>query len=125
MIKIGDLRRLIKEAGGSILIGEAKIKYNEGGDIDVFIGSSLVAWAHSSNGDEVPLDQITASTNGDFKKEAVQNLTEMVTEKDKEIVDLREKLERSEQDAKKNELAVGKVEAYEKLLIGRSVSIGE
>lgn len=121
---LGKLREFILEAGGKIKIGAVGITYSSGGDIDVHINHNLVSWIDGDHGDSVEIEDVVPTTSDDFNMDVVRNLKNDIRDYGNQIGELKTKLKEAEEVSTQNQLAVGKVEAYEKLLIGRTVSIG-
>lgn len=112
MIKtIEDLRRLIDENGGKITIGKLTISMNNvdaRADIDIKLGHELKYWVLSTIEDTTLLDGEDVLSVL-YRPEA-PNKEQEKTRKERIIVD--NKFE-------------GMVEAYEKILIGREITIGK
>ena len=114
MKTIGDLRQLIKENGEALVLGELVFTWKDGEDIDIKFQGRLIQWIQETVSDETELHAAETSQSSDIERafEKKKN-TEALEAK---IVDLEKKLQ-------ENALSIGKVEAYEKLLIGRGVTI--
>ena len=121
---IGDLRNLIEENDNDLVIGEVNFCFKEGEDIDVHFHGSLVQWYSKDNANEITLSESDKTTLSEADKTTSSDIDKMdKTQKDNR--ELKEKNEELEKRAVEATTAVGKVEAYEKLLIGRTVSIGQ
>lgn len=115
---IGDLRKLMVANGGSLKIGSFEFKSaGDGNDIDVNFQDNLVAWYQSISLDDQLLDEgMTVSSDWDANES--KKLRKTNRDLENEIIEMKGK-------AKSDELALGKVEAYEKLLIGREITISK
>lgn len=89
---------------GEIEMGPVRIFGGGGRDIDVYIDNRLVAWLSAANSDV----SVMESSRDSFTKEI-----EVVKEVEKVV----------EASSKEDYILLGKVEAYEKLLLGRAVTI--
>lgn len=130
MKTLKDVRSLILQNGGEIKIGNLIFKHEEGKDIDVYIKDRLVFWIHGHETDDSKLDEIYGTIATEIENlndsSSIENtLRQQITdlemankEKEKIIYSLKE-------DSQNNEFVRGKVEAYEKLLISREVTIGK
>lgn len=123
MIKtIKELRDLIIENEGTLTIGAIKVKYsNDAGhsDIDVYLNGDLITWIGEGADDEDLVGE-GYSISSDFEsfKDKLRNSI-------KEVEALTEELKNTKDFAQGNDLLKGKVEAYEKLLLERTVTISE
>jgi len=111
---IGDLRNLIEDNDNNIVIGEVSLTFKDGEDIDVHFHGSLVQWYSKDNADTVLLNEARNTVSSDVEKG---------DKAQKENRELKEQIEELEKKGVEATLAVGKVEAYEKMLIGRGVTI--
>lgn len=123
-MKLRDLRRFILEADGEIKIGSVKIKHDDGCDIDVSLNGSLVCWISAGVSGDVNLVDVPTTIADNVDLKVNQNLKDEISGKNEVIEKLELDLRETKSQLSENQLAVGKVEAYEKLLLGRSVSIG-
>jgi len=114
---VGDLRNIIRQNGGSLVIGQIKIDYIEGSDIDIYFDDSLVQWYNSSCEDSDSLINEEAYNFTDSPsqiREKEGNSRKKLREAEEKIIEL-------EKNIDKNNLTVGKVEAYENILLGRDL----
>lgn len=117
---VGDLRKYLIGVT-HIRIGALTFYYTDEKDIDVKFQEELIMWWPAAVGDEVLLsseeDAKSTETLADLKGDARK-----VT---KDLLAANEKIEELEKSGglvnQLGERAMGKVEAYEKLLIGRRV----
>jgi hypothetical protein len=116
---VGELRELIKQNGGVLTIGTIAFETEDGKDIDVRHKGELCMWFSSSVSNHETIVG-TESVTGVFQEKTTTeiNLQEVNENLIAEITTLKSELE-------KNKLSLGKVEAYEKLLIGRELTIGK
>lgn len=119
---VEDLRRLLEDNGNSVQVGKIRITTEgEGQDIDFYVGETLVYWISGVE---------KAETLGDIKGTLSSEMTrffensEEVADFRKEKKDMEKKILDMEVKVQEAAGAMGKVEAYEKLLIGREVNIG-
>lgn len=125
---IGDLKRLIR-LEGELKIGSNGITFaypNDGGDIDISLGGKLFAWFGAPS-DETMLEDAMYQVSSDFtnlqdKIDDLKGENRVLEVKFKEVENEKNSLLEVK---KNNELALGKVEAYEKLLIGRDLTISK
>jgi hypothetical protein len=118
---VGDLRELIKANNGVLNIGTLTFKFDSDlkGDIDVNHRGSLVMWISKGVGNAESLDSTeTYSTTGVFDDKTEEPDPQI------EIDRLNAEVRKLKKENVEASLAVGKVEAYEKLLIGRELTIG-
>lgn len=119
---IEDLKNLLIENNGEIRIGSFKI--TQGSDVDFYLENKLIGWIPSNfdNGRKLEEDVFSKSAdifpNINDKDERIASLT-----KEKET--LEKELKEAENLKIQVDLSLGKVEAYEKLLIGRDITIGK
>jgi hypothetical protein len=131
MKTLGDLRELLKANDGKIEIGGISIIGIENQDIDIKYGYQLVAWYSSTQDSENLLDDDgTFTKDFSFRKKIEGSdkekiLNEQLEEKEKIIEENKKEITGLETMVHSNALAVGKVEAYEKLLIGREITISK
>lgn len=116
---IGDLREVIKQNGGELKIGKLTLAYEENGDIDINFDDSLIQWFSASNNDTFSLTDEATYTYQDSPTQ----VREEEGVKWKEYREMEKKLAELEKTATDNNLALGKVEAYEKILIGRAFTV--
>lgn len=117
-----DLLDCIQDSGGKLIIGDIEFARN-GGDIDLKINGELVAWLKDDQS-EKSLAEVVTSVSSSYctysihkeKDNKSEELIEMNREKDECIKDLNKKIDIYSR-------AEGKIEAYEKILMGRSVTI--
>ena len=134
MKTVKDLRKVILENDGQIKIGELEINHKEKGDIDFKLKGDLMIWICSSQDEEAELSQVSVSINEDINslkgdvektKQTIQDLKENKSELEEKILKQGEKIQELLKKYDESKKGLGKIEAYEKLLIGRTVSIGE
>ncbi len=118
MKTVGDLRKFISEHSGELVLGSLSFEMpaGPGGDIDVHLLGDLITWFPKGTSDDEPLASSTMC-NLEIKegKEAKA-----------EVSRLKEEMENIKKILPPTDLfALGKVEAYEKLLIGRNITISK
>jgi len=122
---VGDIREAISQSGGTINLGRAlRLSYDSSNpsDVDVYLFDSLLCWIPKSTDGEVQLAIAFTFIDGwensrTLKEEAARKLAEAEA-KCLELESQNATLQGS------TGLDAGKVAAYEKLLIGREVTIG-
>lgn len=130
---VADLKQLVLANEGSINMGKLTIEYKEGQDIDIKLNREILAWIPSGREDTDLLEseetvrysgilEQLRTENENFVKtkiemdSLVKDKEEIISKKEVEIQNLKESI-------KENDRVFGKVEAYEKLLLGRTVNI--
>ena len=120
MKTIKDLRELIKLNNGEIKIGNLLIRCQEDEDvredIDFYFNDHLAQWIGLGETDDKILSELDLNMDSYFKDNS------------EEKKELKGQVEELKDELLKNgdsKLIKGKVEAYEKLLIGRDVTIGK
>jgi hypothetical protein len=128
MKTVQDLRTAVIERNGELKIGHLRITHSEGGDIDFMLKDKLVMWIGRNQEDSVELGDVYANINSGFndilenKKSDLQKVIEELTA---DLSNAKQEKEELEKKLKANELNAGKIEAYEKLLIGRDLTISK
>lgn len=118
---IGDLRKLVEENEGEIKIGSIVITYKQNEDIDIHFDGSLIEYYNSGSASESNLIE-----EGSFSIMDSPSILREKNEKErKELRELKEEMEVKDKRFVENNLSLGKVEAYEKLLIGRDITISK
>lgn len=134
---VKELRDKILSGGGEVIVGKAKITYTEGTDVDVFTSTGeIVCWLSSGKVDEDDVlksitvkskffeeDRITAII--DFAqylglKVGVKPITvekEVLKVQEVKTVDVESQLEASK--------LRGMVDAYEKIVLGRDITVNK
>lgn len=127
MKTLKDLREMIISNEGNIKIGGINFSHKEGEDVDIKLNDNLIMWFKKNESDEALLSEVEYSTDSDIEegKRALREERERVT-----ATEAVEKLEQSQlaevtKQLAEVSLALGKVEAYEKMLIGRTVTLGQ
>jgi len=124
MKTLQDLRDLISQNDGKITIGALTFSYNkiDEADIDVHFQNVLIMWFSGTFDATSPLSEMYTVTSVfeeqkaalrekmEKKKEEANTPAPVVAETNKESVE---------------QFALGKVEAYEKILMGRDLTIGK
>lgn len=128
MKTVGELRKLISECDGKLIIGKIYFAYKEEGDIDINLDGKLASYIRSSVSDETNLadgciDYIydfwdKLEPKDDDKDDVISLLKDKVAELEKENVEIKE-------CAVSYSKKKGMVEAYEKILIGRELTVGK
>ena len=127
MKTVGDLKRLIKESGGVLNFGAIRVTYVTPGvdetdnDVDVKHGHDLICWIGAEVSPDTLLEETGTFTNYVNFEEKMKGSSE----KDEIISDLQKEVKILKNNQDENQLAVGKVEAYEKILLGRELTIGK
>jgi len=122
MKNLGDLKKLIEENGGVLRIGKLEFK-NTGTDIDIMISDTLVMWIKKDQDGETNLGDLDTSimdalfNNGDLKRRAIES--------EKQNRELEQENVRLKAEAISSQKAVGKVEAYENILLGREITVSK
>ena len=120
---LGELRELIIENEGVLEIGVLKLTYTLESDVDISLGGQIVMWASRNRPDEAFLTDEIFSIANDINeaKEALKEKREGKREEN----NAKELLAKAEKKLLEAQNAIGKVEAYEKILIGRDLTIGK
>lgn len=106
MKTLGELRKIIIENNGEFKIGGLIFKHSAGNDVDVHLDGRLIMWFETGEKDDALLtDKIYSIIT---TEEKTQDIGTDNTAKDIEKA-----------------VALGKVEAYEKILIGRDLTISK
>lgn len=123
-----DLRDILRANGGKLEIGKVKMNLSgndENPDVDVYVDGKLAFWTKS--GDETNMIDVTYSLNQDWDHDGLQKTINTLNEKVNDLETENKALQSDKEDLlklkKDSEHAMGKVEAYENILIGRSVTI--
>lgn len=116
MKTIKDLKLVIVSLGGVMKIGGLEFEYKIGQDIDVKLDGDLIMWVSKDIEDDILLAEVLYTVN--FDVENGKNARQ-------EVKVLQKTIEELEKATGSNSLALGKVEAYEKILIGRELTIGK
>ena len=136
MNTLGDLKKVILESEGKLKIGGLSLSYsgNADSDVDIKLNGNLTAWISSDKEDDLELSGIDLTIKEDISslKEDLNVLREKIRDLKKGNEEFDETLKKKDDligalkiKLKDDNLSLGKVEAYEKLLIGRTLSIGE
>lgn len=113
---IGELRKKIEEEG-EFKVGVIKVSYDVGGDIDIYFKDRLIQWILADvSGDTL----LTDLNDSDYSVSTDWDDIDEIKKKNRTLEKRNEELEKIISTEK---LALGKVEAYEKLLIGRAITI--
>lgn len=118
MKTVQELRQLVPEHGDKCAIG-ALVFENNDGDVDVHFDDDLIQWFSKEVDGVAQLDHEDAFT----KSSSLSKRREKLAEARSEIERLTEDNAGLQKRASEASLALGKVEAYEKLLVGRGVTI--
>lgn len=121
MKTVGDLRKAIKDNGGELKIGLMRFTFEDDDDIDLHWGSELILWINKAEPDATLLDAEGITTTVDGFVASKEKIGEQATE----IKDLKKEVETLTDKVKDGALSVGMVQAYEKILIGRDVTISK
>lgn len=114
MKTIKDLREVLDKNDGTLKIGQLVFTTKEGDDIDVNLDDNLVFWVSK----ELPDDTLLAEIDG-----TVSSIIESRIKAQQKNKELKTKLEEMEKNQVDSQFALGKIEAYEKILINRSVTV--
>lgn len=125
MKTIGELRKLLLDNKGEIKIGDLVFSYEEGKDIDINLCNHLLMWLQGNNDDSCLLEKINFSIASEYEEEKREKTKEENKTINLELEQTKKKLEIIENEKKDFSLFIGKVEAYEKLLMGRDVTISK
>ncbi len=123
MKTLGELRKLITDNDGVLEIGALKFTYKIGEDVDVKLDEWLVMWLSKNNPDATLLSGKNFSKTND-----IDEMRQTVKEKSENFQNekkAQETLMEAEKKLADAQNAIGKVEAYEKLLIGRDITISK
>ena len=123
MKTLGELRQLIIEHDGTLQIGALKFTYATEEDIDINFDGQLVMWFSKDKSDDCLLSAETFSISTDVN-EAREALKEKNDGK-REECKAKEALAEAEKKLTEARYSIGKIEAYEKLLIGRDITISK
>lgn len=121
MKTVKDLERLLSSVKGNLEIGKLSICQEQGDvsdkDIDVRFNGNLIMWLTAGSWeDDTLLKNAGWTISSDVEEGEVAK--KKVIKLDKELEDARKQIE-------EKSLALGKVEAYEKLFIGRSITVNK
>jgi hypothetical protein len=125
METIGDLRELITKNDGTLKIGALEFRYackedenDELNDVDVYLEDEMIMWIQGRNHGNTKLSggDLEFTVSGDIRESKKILREERSASK---------KLEEAEKKMSEAATAIGKVEAYEKLLVGREITIGK
>lgn len=129
MKTVKDLRDLVQANDGQINIGGLVIATNkdERTDINIRWKGKLLTWVRGIELDGCDLSNVDTKLTDDFivDKTTEVSLGSEITRLKENLNGIAKENSRLLEMVKQNDLAVGKVEAYEKLLIGREISIGK
>lgn len=123
-----DLRDILRANDGKLEIG--KVKMNLSGNdenpyVDVYVDGKLAFWTKGN--DETNMSDIAYSLDQDWDSDGLQKTINTLNEKVNDLETENKTLKSDKDDLikikKDSEQAMGKVEAYEKILMGRSVTI--
>lgn len=112
---VGDWRKLIDDNGGVLKINKLTLEYSANEDIDVKFDGDLLQWLGEEEKDETSINEAYWTVDSDYEKHKESN---------KENIQLKVKITELEKTIESASKDTGKVEAYEKILIGRTVSVG-
>lgn len=123
-----DLRDILRANDGKLEIGKIKLNLsgNDGNpDVDVYVNEKLAFW--TKNSDETSMIDAEYSLNQDWDYDDLQKRINALDQKVTDLETENKTLQSDKEDLlkikKDSEQAMGKVEAYEKMLMGRSVTI--
>lgn len=132
-----ELREKVIEAGGEMVVGCVRFNCKEEGDLDVYkVDGSLVAWASSSNDVEKKVEEVISVANEVLKDGSVKALVDFVQyigvdvgilpiEIEKPVVEVREVMKVDVESQIEASKLRGMVDAYEKIVLGRDVTISK
>jgi len=119
---VGELRDLVAEQENKkLVLGEITIRLEDGDkDLEIHVFDNLVQWWN------VDVDPTTELTNKNqyTVSSSERDVKENWRTATKRVEELEEAIKVAEAKAAESNLALGKVEAYEKMLLNRTVSIG-
>ena len=120
MKTVRELKELLKANDGKLTIGELEITWRgEGEDIDVHFFDEIAQWYRKDVSDDAPLNDASIYSISETVKNrgvALQEAKANAEKLEKQIAALEKRIA----DAS---LAEGKIEAYEKILIGREITV--
>jgi hypothetical protein len=118
MKTLNELKDAITNSDSDLKIGQLSFGYAGGAsdDIDIHLDGDMIAYIENETLGDTKLEDIELIIMSDIKrgKEALKNER-----------DAKKRLEEAEQMKNEAVTAIGKVEAYEKLLIGRQITISK
>jgi hypothetical protein len=123
-MKIKQLRELIIESDGKLVIGKLSFEMKKDedgkdGDIDIHFNEHLIQWVKSETDGEKELsDDEICNVQSDFLE-----FKDKLFEAQRAKIKAEEMVEEIKLASVSSELLKGKVEAYEKMLIGRGVTL--
>lgn len=129
MKTIKDLRDLLSANDGKIKIGSLTIStsQNEREDIDIHFDNRLLTWIRRVENDDGLLEKSSTSLNGDFDTDSLQkdNILHLdkISSLEVELQSTKKELDNALLLVRNSELALGKVDAYEKILLGRHLTV--
>lgn len=129
MKTIKDLRDLLSANGGKIKLGSLTIStsQNEREDIDIHFDNRLLTWIRKVENDDGLLEKSSTSLNGDFDTGSLQKDNSLhldrISSLEVELQSTKKELDNALLLVRNSELALGKVDAYEKILLGRHLTV--
>lgn len=129
MKTIKDLRDLLSANGGKIKLGSLMINtsQNEREDIDFHFDNRLLTWIRKVENDDDLLEKSYTSLNGDFDTSSLQKDNSLhldrISSLEVELQSTKKEMDKALLLVRNSELALGKVDAYEKILLGRHLTV--
>lgn len=129
MKTIKDLRDLLSANGGKVKIGSLTIStsQNEREDIDIHFDNRLLTWIRKVENDDGLLEKSFTSLNGDFDTDSLRKDNflhlDKISSLEVELQSTKKELDNALLLVRNSELALGKVDAYEKILLGRHLTV--
>jgi uncharacterized protein YwgA len=123
MKTVKEFRDLITSEGGEINIGCISIKYQEGQDIDIYACDRIFAWLNSNLEDRQNLSDVIVSVENTWSNPSDDK--KLIIDLENKNSDLDKELSVAKLALRDSGLLIGKIEAYEKLLMGRDLTIGK
>lgn len=129
MKTVKDLKDLVLAQEAKVLkIGSLEFRCDgEDQDVDVYINDKMAAWVSSGNANDTPLEEVNLNVDSAvFRGE--EELSEVKSDNRKlrkANEKLEERLEAVKEQYDANHVALGKVEAYENILLGRDLTVSK
>lgn len=123
MKTLQDLKQMLTEHNGKLKIGDLEIEYPEGKDIDIRLEGQIAMWIPKEKDNASLLEDKITSIMADIQdgRDALKREREGLAEVDK----IKDMFALAEKKLAEAQNAIGKVEAYEKLLLGRDITISK
>jgi hypothetical protein len=134
---VKELRQKVTDAGGSIVTDNAVIYYTAGGDVDVKTKGleELVAWIGSSYNEDGTVEKNMSVANEIFDRgfKALIDFAQLVgvdcgvspITVEKDVLKVQEVMKVDVESKMESSKLRGMVDAYEKIILGRDITVGK